>query len=61
VVTRGLQRGVLLPQVPGAFAWDRREFLENLCRKAGLPRDAWKHGAELQRFEAEIVSESDPG
>jgi AmmeMemoRadiSam system protein B/AmmeMemoRadiSam system protein A len=58
VITRGLQRGVLLPQVPAQFRWDRIQFLENLCRKAGLPAEAWKGGAQLQRFEAEVFSES---
>ena len=36
---RGRQ-GLLLPQVPVEYGWDRGTYLENLCRKAGLPREA---------------------
>jgi AMMECR1 domain-containing protein len=24
------------------MGWDRRQFLEGLCRKAGLPAQAWQ-------------------
>lgn len=54
-------RGVLLPQVPVHMHWDRVQFLENLCRKAGLPAQAWREGAQVRRFEAEIFSETDFG
>ncbi|HET7292149.1 MAG TPA: AmmeMemoRadiSam system protein A [Vicinamibacteria bacterium] len=50
--------GLLLPVVPLQFGWDRETFLEQTCRKAGLPRDAWKEpGAELLAFTAEVVDE----
>lgn len=60
IVSRGSRRGVLLPQVPVQFGWDRETFLEQTCRKAGLPPDAWRQGALLQAFEAEVFSELDP-
>ncbi len=34
--------GLLLPQVPVEQHWDRPTFLQETCRKAGLPPDAWK-------------------
>lgn len=51
-------RGLLLPQVPVEHAWDRVTFLEQTCRKAGLPLDAWQHGATIEAFTAEIFGET---
>lgn len=49
----GRAHGLLLPQVPVTWGWDRAEFLEQTARKAGLPPGAWKHaGAKLLGFEA---------
>jgi AmmeMemoRadiSam system protein A len=50
-------RGLLLPQVPLEHNWDRITFLEQTCRKAGLPFDAWQKDATLQAFTAEIFGE----
>jgi len=57
VAELGSRRGLLLPQVATEWAWDRETFLAHTCHKAGLPRDAWKHGARLWRFEAEVFGE----
>lgn len=55
-------RGLLLPQVATEYGWDVEEFLENTCRKAGLPVGAWRDpGAELEAFSAEVFSEIPPG
>jgi AmmeMemoRadiSam system protein A len=51
------QRGLLLPQVSVEHAWDRITFLEQTCRKAGLPRDAWHKGATIEAFTAEVFGE----
>jgi AmmeMemoRadiSam system protein A len=51
------QRGLLLPQVSVEHAWDRITFLEQTCRKAGLPRDAWQKGATIEAFTAEVFGE----
>lgn len=59
VVTQGDQRGLLLPQVPVEWEWDRETFLAQTCLKAGLPPDAWRRGAELQAFTAEIFREDE--
>ena len=57
VVTQGNRRGLLLPQVPTEWKWDRETFLAQTCLKAGLPADAWQHGAQLQAFTAEVFGE----
>lgn len=46
--------GILLPQVPVEFGWDRSTFLKQVCKKAGLPEDAWKE-ANLFKFTADII------
>lgn len=35
------RRGLLLPSVAIEFGWDAERFLEAVCEKAGLARDAW--------------------
>ncbi|MEW5702160.1 MAG: AmmeMemoRadiSam system protein B [Candidatus Zixiibacteriota bacterium] len=50
---------VFLPQVATEQGWDRDQMLEQLCAKAGLPRDAWRTGARFQTFQAKVFSESD--
>jgi len=57
VVERGWSRGLLLPQVATEWGWDAETFLAHTCQKAGLPKDAWRNGAKLWRFEAEVFSE----
>jgi AmmeMemoRadiSam system protein A len=57
VVSQSGRRGLLLPQVPVEHHWDRLTFIEQTCRKAGLPRDAWQKGATLQAFTAEVFGD----
>lgn len=59
VVEQGGRRGLLLPQVPGDWGWDREEFLAHTCMKAGLPADAYKKGAKVSWFEAEVFGEEE--
>jgi AmmeMemoRadiSam system protein A len=50
--------GLLLPQVPGEYGWDRDEYLDALCRKAGLPPSALRDPRScLEAFEAEVWAE----
>ncbi len=51
------RRGLLLPQVPIERNWDRTTFLEQTCRKAGLPHDAWQNGAAVLAFSAEVFGD----
>lgn len=55
LVERGFHRGILLPQVASEHSWDAVRFLSETCRKAGLPPDAWKRGAALKAFTADII------
>lgn len=57
VVSHGGRRGLLLPQVPVELGWDRETFLAQTCMKALLPSDAWRHGARLDAFTAEVFGE----
>lgn len=60
IVSQGRQQGLLLPQIALEQGWDRETLLRQTCRKAGLPPDAYEHGASLQVFEAEVFSEQAP-
>lgn len=57
IISKGFRRGLLLPQVPVTWNWDREQFLEETCIKAGLPPDAWKKGAQIEAFTAEVFEE----
>jgi uncharacterized protein len=60
MVSRGGQRGVLLPQVAPQFRWDGQRLLEETCVKAGFDREAWKNPeVRVEAFTAKIFSESD--
>jgi AmmeMemoRadiSam system protein A len=54
LIERDRQRGLLLPQVASQYSWTAKTFVEQTCRKAGLPHDSWRRGATLWRFEAEV-------
>jgi len=58
IIQQGFHRGLLLPQVATEWGWNREEFLEQTCYKAGLPKDSWKDASsEIFIFSAEIFSE----
>ena len=57
LISQGYYRGLLLPQVPLEHGWDRIAFLEQTCRKAGLPPNAWQTGAKLEAFTAEVFAD----
>jgi len=61
IVSRGVRRGLLLPQVAVEQRWDAGRFVEETCVKAGLPRDAWKTGATLEAFTADVFGEDESG
>ncbi len=55
MIRKGAMSGLLLPQVPVQFGWDRQAFLSQTCQKAGLGPDAWQDSdAELFVFSADI-------
>ena len=55
LVRRGGRSGLLLPQVPVEWGWDRETFLDQTCRKAGMEPGCWRDPATtLFWFEAEV-------
>jgi len=59
IIQQGTQRGLLLPQVPVEWGWDRDEFLDQTCVKAGLPPGSWRRGADIYAFTAEVFGEEE--
>jgi uncharacterized protein (TIGR00296 family) len=59
LIVRGLgASGLLLPQVATEWCWDSRQFLDQTCRKAGLPAGCWRRKeVEVYIFEGQIFSE----
>jgi AmmeMemoRadiSam system protein A len=57
IITRGLSRGLLLPQVPVEWGWDLETFLSHGCMKAGIEEDAWKKEPQIEIFTAQVFSE----
>lgn len=57
VVEEGRRRGLLLPQVATEWGWTVEQFLRQTCVKAGLAPDAWRHGARVYRFDAEVFGD----
>ncbi len=56
IISQGQNRGLLLPSVAIEHEWDAREFLEQVCRKAGLPMDAWKDdSSEVMTFDGRAI------
>jgi len=52
------RRGLLLPQVASENDWDAATFVTHVCRKAGLPDDAFAQpGARMESFTAQVFSE----
>lgn len=59
IIRRGPFAGLLLPQVATEYGWDRQQFLEHTCMKAGLPPDAWRsREAKIEKFSAEVFGEN---
>lgn len=60
IITRGVNRGLLLPQVATEWKWDRKTFLAQTCVKAGLPEDMWsRKGTKIEVFTADVFGEEE--
>ena len=58
MIRQGFYSGLLLPQVPSEYGWDRETFLKEVCLKAGLPVSAYKDkDSTLYKFSAIVFSE----
>ena len=56
-IIKGSYRGVLLPQVATEYGWNREQFLQHTCIKAGLPQDAWQGECDIFRFSAQVFGD----
>jgi len=57
----GFFSGLLLPQVATEQGWNRLEFLDHGCRKAGLSPGCWQDpDTELYTFTALVFKEQNP-
>jgi AmmeMemoRadiSam system protein A len=61
IVSKGFQRGLLLPQVPLEQGWDLEQYISYGCRKAGLAADEWKQGVQIETFQAIVFGEKKHG
>ena len=61
IIEQGARRGLLLPQVPTQHEWNRETFVAQTCLKAGLSPDAWRRGARIFVFEAQVFGEEGEG
>jgi AmmeMemoRadiSam system protein B/AmmeMemoRadiSam system protein A len=57
VILQAGRQGVLLPQVAVEEGWDRGEYLENMCLKAGLVNNCWASHPTLYAFTAAVFGE----
>lgn len=57
IISKGFNKGLLLPQVPIEWNWDLETYLKHGCLKAGLDEDEWKKGARIEIFTAQVFSE----
>jgi len=61
IIEYGPFSGTLLPQVPVEYGWDAKEFLDNLCLKAGLVPGCWKvKGVKIYAYQGIIWKEVSP-
>ncbi len=59
IITCDYRRALLLPQVALENDWDEEDMMINLCKKAGLPLDAYtRKDAIIEAFKVDYFSES---
>lgn len=58
IIKKGVAGALFLPKVPVEQGWDVKDYLENLCFKAGLLADSWlEPGVEVYKFQVEVFEE----
>lgn len=61
IIEYGYYSGLLLPIVAVEERWGPKEFLENVCLKAGLPPNKWREpGVALYKFSTQVFREKSP-
>ena len=61
IISKGYNRGLLLPQVPVEQDWNLAQYLSYGCIKAGLPADEWRKGVRIETFQAIVFGEKKEG
>ena len=62
MMKRGYHQGLLLPQVPEEYGWNRTQFLQQTCRKAGMEASCYTDPkTEIFTFTAIVFNEHDFG
>jgi len=60
LLRKGSRSGLLLPQVATEQGWNREQFLDHTCRKAGLPTETWRStDAVIEIFSAVVFQEKE--
>ncbi|MBU2446993.1 MAG: AmmeMemoRadiSam system protein A [Bacteroidetes bacterium] len=58
IIEKEHHHGLLLPQVAVKYNWNREDFLDHTCQKAGLRKHDWKSlQTKIEIFSAVIFSE----
>ena len=57
LISLGLYRGLLLPQVPVEHGWDRISVPRTNLQEGRIAADAWQTGAKLEAFTAEVFAD----
>lgn len=61
IVEKGINKGLLLPQVPVEWNWCEEDFLCQCCIKAGLLPDSWlTKRVKIYKFQAIVFGEEKP-
>ena len=54
-IKHGVHSGLLLPQVATTHDWNRAQFLQQACKKAQLPEEAWQDSeTEMYLFSSQV-------
>lgn len=55
IIQKGFAKGLLLPQVATENKFDKEEFLEQTCMKAGISADSWMdESCDVYKFQGQI-------
>jgi hypothetical protein len=59
LIKKGFSSGLLLPQVPLEYGWDKETFLKHLCLKAGLTQESYlDKDVTIYKFSAIVFNEA---
>ncbi|MCD6324159.1 MAG: TIGR00296 family protein [Desulfurococcales archaeon] len=62
IVSEGFLTGLLLPEVPIEYCWDKTTFISETCVKAGLEPTCWlRSSVKVYRFRTSGFKEKSPG